>query len=575
MALVSQIEAISSKSTSNPSQCEDSRRLVDSCPLCNSKRLHYVFSFQSYRVVRCDDCNLMLMNPQPSAAELKQIYTSGYFLGDDTPEGREQVSQMKRATARIYLRQIGRYRGAHTGRLLEIGCGQGEFLVEAQALGYDVTGVEISPAAAKIAARKIGAGRVVCGEVESVALGEGQFDVCVLSDVIEHIREPFVFMSTILKLLRSNGVVFIATPTLSSWSARLLGENWMEFKPEHLFYFDDNTIQHALHRAGFRNIIVQPGLKVLNLDYVVHHFERFQVPIVTPLVRLTARLTPKPLRSLNVPVVASGMIVCARVAASSSRPKLSVIVPVYNEAATFETLMEALLKKTLPDLDIEVIVVESNSTDGTREIALRYQNHPRVRLVLQDRPQGKGFAVRTGFEYASGDFILIQDADLEYDLEDYDALLEPLVQGRAAFVLGSRHGGAVWKMRHFEDNRALSVALNVGHWFFTTLVNVLFGQRLKDPFTMYKVFRRDCLTGLTFECNRFDFDYELLIKLVRKGYRPIEIPVNYRSRSFSEGKKVSVWRDPLTWFVALARLRFARIDPMAVVEQSHRSEVHS
>ena len=93
----------------------------------------------------------------------------------------------------------------------------------------------------------------------------------------------------------------------------------------------------------------------------------------------------------------------------------------------------------------------------------------------------------------------------------------------------------------------------------------MFRQRLRDPFTMYKVFRRDCLFGLTFACDRFDFDFELLIKLLRKGYRPLEIPVNYRSRSFREGKKVSVWRDPLTWVRALVRLRLARIDPLGEV----------
>lgn len=554
-------------------QVESSPYLLSACPICESRRLHYTFSHHGYRVVRCADCRLLMLNPQPSDADLAAIYTADYFLGDDTYEGRNRVSDMKAATARLYLDQIRRYRGGQAGgRLLEIGSGHGDFLVEAQRAGYDVVGVELSSSAAKQACVRLGSSNVVCGEIDSVSLGVGSFDVCVLSDVIEHTRNPLTFLSSIQRLLKPGGVLFIATPSLDSWSARLLRQNWMEFKPEHTFYFDNNTIQNALYRAGYADVVMQPGRKMLNIGYVASHFVRFPVPVMTPLMQTVLSFVPPTLRNRNVSVVASGMIALASAATIPQRRKVSVVVPAYNEAATFEQLMNALLRKEIPELDIEIVIVESNSTDGTRDIALRYKEHPRVHLVLEDRPQGKGHAVRTGFKHATGDFILIQDADLEYDLEDYDVLLEPLVQGRRAFVLGSRHGGNVWKMRHFAEQRLLSTALNAAHWFFTTLVNVLFGQRLKDPFTMYKVFRRDCLFGLTFACNRFDFDYELLIKLVRKGYKPTEIPVNYRSRSFREGKKVSVFRDPLTWIRALAWLRVVAINPLKEAERLHSQQ---
>ena len=262
----------------------------------------------------------------------------------------------------------------------------------------------------------------------------------------------------------------------------------------------------------------------------------------------------------------------SRKAALRSNPVLSVIVPAYNEAKTFSELMEALLQKELSGLQIEIVVVESNSTDGTREAAMKYKDHPGVKLILEDRPRGKGHAVRTGLAAATGDFVLIQDADLEYDLEDYEVLLEQLMTGRSAFVLGSRHGGRkVMKMRQFTGRRGLSLVFNFGHWFFTTLVNLLFFQRLRDPFTMFKVFRRDCLFGLEFECDRFDFDYELLIKLIRKGFQPVELPVNYRSRSYQEGKKVRMFRDPLSWLKVLVWLRFVKINPMKVVEQNRGS----
>jgi SAM-dependent methyltransferase len=407
---------------------------------------------------------------------------------------------------------------------------------------------------------------VLVGELEAASARLPSFDVCVLWDVLEHVRDPLRLLQTVQGLLAPGGVLALATPSLDTWSARLLRRRWVEYKPEHLFYFDRATLQTALFRAGFAGVVLQPGWKVLSLGYVARHFERYRVPLLSPLAGL-ARFAPAALRERPFPVVASGVLAFARKTETRPVRRLSVIVPAYDEAATFRELSGRLLAKEVPGLEIEVVIVESGSTDGTREMAQALAAHPRVRLVLEPGPRGKGHAVRAGLEKATGDFVLIQDADLEYDIEDYDALLEPLLQHREAFVLGSRHGGRALKMRAFTRQPILSLVLNLGHWFFAALVNVLFGQRLKDPFTMYKVFRRDCLYGLDFTCDRFDFDIELLVLLVRKGYRPLEIPVNYRSRSFREGKKVRPLRDPWSWLVALARLRLRRLDPLREVEQ--------
>jgi glycosyltransferase involved in cell wall biosynthesis len=238
---------------------------------------------------------------------------------------------------------------------------------------------------------------------------------------------------------------------------------------------------------------------------------------------------------------------------------LSVVVPIYNEVATARAALDAILAKEIPGWTLEIILVESNSGDGTREIVLSCREHPRVKVILEDQPRGKGHAVRAGLAAATGDVILIQDADLEYDLGDYDVLLAPLAAGRQSFVLGSRHGQGGWAIRRFSDQPLQALVLNCAHWGFTFLINASFGIWLRDPFTMYKVFRRDCLSGLTFECNRFDFDWELLIKLIRRGHRPIEIPISYKSRSFKEGKKISMLRDPVTWLWALAKYRFCRL----------------
>ena len=236
---------------------------------------------------------------------------------------------------------------------------------------------------------------------------------------------------------------------------------------------------------------------------------------------------------------------------------LSVIVPIFNEAATIRTALDAIVAKFVAGWEIEFIFIESNSTDGSRAIVETYRSHPRVTLLLEDKPRGKGHAVRAALARATGNFILIQDADLEYDLNDYEKLLAPLASGERTFVLGSRHGpGDGFAMRKFDDQPFHAFLLNSAHWTFTLLIDISLGIWLKDPFTMYKVFRRDAVKGLTLKCNRFDFDWELLIKLIRAGHRPIEIPISYQSRSFKEGKKIRMFRDPLTWIVAWAKARF-------------------
>jgi glycosyltransferase involved in cell wall biosynthesis len=231
--------------------------------------------------------------------------------------------------------------------------------------------------------------------------------------------------------------------------------------------------------------------------------------------------------------------------------RLSVVLPVYNEAGTVAVIIDKVLELKLPDVDIELIIVESNSTDGSREVVARYANHPRVRLIYEDHPSGKGHAVRVGFGAVTGDIVLIQDADLEYRV-----VLGPLLDGTAEFVLGCRHAPGQ-PMRHFEGAQRTSRVMNAAHWGFTAMFNTVYGTKLRDPFTMYKVFRTTCIVGMPFESNRFDFDWELVAKLVRRGYRPLEIPITYESRSFESGKKVRFFRDPLTWMVALVKFRFS------------------
>ncbi|MEP6669099.1 MAG: glycosyltransferase [Chthoniobacter sp.] len=510
-------------------------RQLAECPLCASRRLRYAFSRDDQRAVRCADCRFLFLNPQPAGAL-------------PAPPPSNEVLAEK---AQTFLAELARYRGAHGGRMLLLGNLDSPLRPAAEQAGFVVTAAE-----------------------DATEYADAGFDVCVLWQTLGQRREPTALLKSAHRALKPGGYLAVATPSLDSLPARTLQQEWPAFRAGQLSFFDGQTLQTALFFAGFDQTIVEPARRRMSLGALADYCENTPRALAGGLIRAFVRLAPPALRRAERKVPSSDMLTFCRATVPRAKRVLSIVVPAFNEAASFDELIQAVLAKEIPGLDIEVIVVESNSTDGTREIALRYQNHPRVKLVLEDKPRGKGHAVRTGLAEATGDFVLIQDADLEYDLEDYDALLEPLITGREAFVLGSRHSGSVWKMRQFSGQAGLSAFLNFGHWFFTTLVNVLFGQRLKDPFTMFKVFRRDCLFGLTFECNRFDFDYELLVKLIRKGYRPLELPVNYRSRSFKQGKKVSMIRDPLTWLRALLKLRLAKIDPLSEVEHSRPAAVH-
>jgi glycosyltransferase involved in cell wall biosynthesis len=226
--------------------------------------------------------------------------------------------------------------------------------------------------------------------------------------------------------------------------------------------------------------------------------------------------------------------------------KLSVVMAVCNERPTIAAIIGQVLAAPV-DMPIEIIAVDDHSTDGTREIlATLASQEERLRVVLQDRRQGKGAAIRKGFECVTGDVVIIQDADLEYDPSDYPSLLRPILEGRADVVLGNRfHGGA---------HRVLYYFHYVGNRWLTTLCNIASGLNLNDMEAGYKVFRSSVLKQLRLRACGFDIEPELVIKTARLGVRIYEVPITYHGRTYAEGKKVS-WRDGLKalWRIVVAR----------------------
>ena len=355
----------------------------------------------------------------------------------------------------------------------------------------------------------------------------------------------------------------VIAPTIDSRTARLFRSAWWEFNAGNLHYFSADTLQSLLLKSGYGDPIIDADDSAVSLEYF-----RAKIPAISSAFY---RGAPAAARVGDAAVPAASRVSLAEQPAGRPRPRAKPVAPaqavghrprLQREGDASPRSWTALLAKSIEGVDIEIVLVESNSTDGTREDALRLRASTRAcGSSCRISPRGKGHAVRTGLAACTGDVVLFQDADLEYDIDDYDDLVAPLLGYRRNFVIGSRHvaKGRVWKIRQFNDAAPLAAVFNLGHVIFLTLFNFLYRQRLQDPFSMFKVFRRECLYGLSFECNRFDFDFEIVIKLLRKGYRPLELPVNYRARSPSEGKKVSMLRDPWTWIRALVKFRWSRL----------------
>ena len=291
---------------------------VELCPLCHSHSFAPRFSNERMSVVRCGGCGLVMCDPQPDDDTLERIYTETYFIGSDRDDLDVQTGFLKRGTARLQLAEIVAYvedrgPGPTRPRVLEVGCGNGDFLMEARDAGFDIQGVDVSESAVAIANRILGEGTARAGRLEDLNIAEGSLDIVVLADVIEHVRDPAHLMNRVRRILKPGGVVFVATPSLDSLSARLMGRFWVEYKLEHLFYFDQRTISRLLVQAGFGNIAVTPGRKVLSVAYIIAHFERFPVPLLTPGLKFLKLLLPAGLRKRPFRVTASGINVIAAV----------------------------------------------------------------------------------------------------------------------------------------------------------------------------------------------------------------------------------------------------------------------
>ena len=222
---------------------------------------------------------------------------------------------------------------------------------------------------------------------------------------------------------------------------------------------------------------------------------------------------------------------------------LSVIVPVFNERSTVAEIVRRMRSVELP-VEREIVVVDDGSDDGTGDVLTQLRDST-VRVVKHARNQGKGAAIRTGLESSSGDLVLVQDADLEYDPDDWPRLLAPVLKGRARVVYGSRFTG---------ERRNMLFLHWVGNRFLSLVTNVLYNSTLSDMETCYKLFDRRVLDGVRLRADRFDFEPEFTAKVLRRGIRIYEVPISYAGREPSEGKKIT-WHDGVIALWTLVKYR--------------------
>lgn len=231
--------------------------------------------------------------------------------------------------------------------------------------------------------------------------------------------------------------------------------------------------------------------------------------------------------------------------------KLAVVIPAYNEEATIAEMIQRVNAVDLGGLDLEIIVVDDGSRDRTREILRTISG---IRVVLHERNSGKGAAVKSGFQAATGDIVLIQDADLEYDPQDYGALLQPILDGRVEAVIGSRF--LLERLRFFgKGAKSPFFTHYIGNKLIVALTNSLYWHSSTDYEGGLKAFSKRVVDSIPIEANGFEYDNELICKLLRRGHRIAEVPIKYRPRTYEEGKKIN-WRDGVRMIWTIVKWRF-------------------
>lgn len=509
-----------------------------SCPACGADVERYLFHARGARFVQCRSCEVVYVNPP--ASEVPDYFEIPAAGGDTTVEDARHVRKELEDVLRYATEVYRAHRGSSPARVLVAG----RMAEQESASPAQLDSVHLTRDQTLRLVHEADVSPIVA------AIGD-DVEMVVLNQLLEASPRASDVVAELARRLPSRALLVVVYSNTASLPGRILRHNWRRFFDWKAVYFNSENLRSMLERAGL-HFVAQSGL---NTSYTVTRALDLTLPGTS--VATVARRLHLDAASVRVPT-GTYVSIFERADAAKVSEQLSVIMPVFNEAAYLRAVLEELLAKQFV-IPHEVIVVESNSTDGTREIVQSFEGRPGLRIIYEDRPRGKGAAVRRGLAAATGTIVLIQDADFEYDLDDYDALLEPIVQRRTGFVLGSRSLGLDdWKVRRFARSRVKAFLMNVAQVLFARTFNVLYQQRVTDVNTMFKVFRRECIEGVEFAATGFSFDIELACMLVKNGYSPMEVPVNYVARGFEEGKKINFLSEFFPSFLMFFKCRFGR-----------------
>jgi ribosomal protein S27E len=510
------------------------------CSVCGEARSEYLFFRAGVRFVRCSGCGLVYVSPVGGAGP-------GYF---DIAEVGRLVTPRDKALAiadlAAMLQSLAHEHAARRGLAPRRTVLLGRYFAELpqrpelSALGVHVVRID-GVAFARLSEHS---------DLTALTPQLEGAELVVLNELLEACSDPGKALGQVAAALPPGATLGIVYADADSLPARLLRRHWPAFFDVKRAYFGLQHLTRLAERHGLTLARQRAVPSHRTPRYALH-----RVLDAAPGAQALASWLPAGPR-LALP---TGLRLSTFERASTlPQPpeKLSIVLPVFEEAATVRQVIEALLAKPLR-VEKELVIVESGSRDGTREIVAEYAHSPGVKVRYEPAPRGKGHAVRTGLSACTGSIVLIQDADLEYDIDDYDALLEPILQRRTSFVLGSRTLGAGdWKVRRFASGVLSGTLLNLAQVGFAKTFNLLYQQRATDVNTMFKVFRRSCLEHIELESDGFELDIELVCKLVVAGHAPLEVPVNYVARDFSQGKKIRFWRDAWPGYAAFFKYRF-------------------